>query len=221
MDTCDLPAYLRVVSLARGQSRTGTGVIVWLPQCQWSNLKRCNRIYFYTSKHNNAVDVLYTRYWRYWGHLHKLYRVASRNGNVPYGILTHCGRLMHICVGSDNGLLPSRCQAIIWTNAGILLIGPLGTNLNETVIEIYIFSFKKMHLKLSPGNWRPFHLGLNVLTHWWLIKMADILQMALWNALPWMKRLLFWSNFRLMGILSKGYFARFEFKTLILQQASG
>ena len=28
---------------------------------------------------------------------------------------------------SDNGLLPARRQAIIWTNAGLLSIGPLGT----------------------------------------------------------------------------------------------
>ena len=47
--------------------------------------------------------------------------------------LTHWGRVTHICVrkltiiGSDNGLSPGRRQAIIWTNAGILLIGPLGT----------------------------------------------------------------------------------------------
>ena len=31
-------------------------------------------------------------------------------------------------IGSDNGLSPGRCQAIILTNDGILLIGPLGTN---------------------------------------------------------------------------------------------
>ena len=42
--------------------------------------------------------------------------------------LTHWGRVTHICVtkltaiGSDNGLSPARRQAIIWTNAGILLI---------------------------------------------------------------------------------------------------
>ena len=83
------------------------------------------------------------------------------------GLLTHCGRVTHICVskltiiGSDNGLSPDRHQAIIWTNAGILLIGPLGTNFSEIVIEIYIFSFKKMHLKMSSGKWRPFCLGLN------------------------------------------------------------
>ena len=33
--------------------------------------------------------------------------------------------------GADNGLAPDRRQAIIWTNARILLPGPLGTNFNE------------------------------------------------------------------------------------------
>ena len=65
---------------------------------------------------------------------------------------------MHICVnnltiiGSDNGLLPGRHQAIIWTNAGILFIGPLGTNFSEILIEIHAFPFKKVHLKMSIGN---------------------------------------------------------------------
>ena len=39
-------------------------------------------------------------------------------------------------IGSDNGLSPGRRQAIIWTNAGILSIGPLGTNVSEILIEI-------------------------------------------------------------------------------------
>ena len=83
--------------------------------------------------------------------------------------LTHWGRVTHICVGklsiigSDNGLWPSRRQAIIWTNAGILLIGTLGTNFSEISIEIYTFSFKKMHLKMPSGKWRPCCLGLSVL----------------------------------------------------------
>ena len=64
-------------------------------------------------------------------------------------ILTHWGRVTHICVnkltiiGSDNGLSPDRRQAIILTNAGILLIGPLGTNTNEILIEILTFLFMK------------------------------------------------------------------------------
>ena len=44
---------------------------------------------------------------------------------------------MQICdikltnVGSDNGLSPGQHQAIIWTNAGIVLIGPLGTTFSD------------------------------------------------------------------------------------------
>ena len=34
-------------------------------------------------------------------------------------------------IGSGNGLLPVRHQAITWTNAGLLSIVPLGTNLSE------------------------------------------------------------------------------------------
>ena len=57
--------------------------------------------------------------------------------------LTHWGRVTHMCIskltiiGSDIGLLPGQCQAIIWTNAGILLIGPLGTNFSEISIKIF------------------------------------------------------------------------------------
>ena len=85
--------------------------------------------------------------------------------------LTHWGRATHICVGeyvnigSNNDLSPIRRQAIIWTNAEILLIGPIGTDFSEILTEIYIFSFKKMHLKMSSAKWRRFCLGLNELNH--------------------------------------------------------
>ena len=67
--------------------------------------------------------------------------------------LTHWGRVTHICVnkltiiGSDDGLSPGRRQAIIWTNAGILLIGPLGTNFSEIIVGIQTFSFRKNALE--------------------------------------------------------------------------
>ena len=83
--------------------------------------------------------------------------------------ITHWGWVTHKCVsnltitGSDNGLSPGRRQAIIWTNAGILLIGPLGTNLSEILIENKTFSFKKMRLKMSSAKWRPSGFGLNVI----------------------------------------------------------
>ena len=83
--------------------------------------------------------------------------------------LTQWGGVTHICVGnltpigSDNGLSPSRRQALIWTYARILLIGSLWTNFSEILIEIHTFSFKKMHLKVSSGKRRAFYLGVNVL----------------------------------------------------------
>ena len=69
-------------------------------------------------------------------------------------ILTHWGRVTYIgvgdltIIGSDNGLSPGRRQAIIRTNAGILLMRPLRTNFSGILIEIHKFSFKKMHLKI-------------------------------------------------------------------------
>ena len=83
--------------------------------------------------------------------------------------LTQWGRVTHICVskltiiGSVNGLSPDRRQAIIWTNVGILLSGPLGTNFSEISIEILTFSFKKMRLKVSSAKRRLFCFGLNML----------------------------------------------------------
>ena len=83
--------------------------------------------------------------------------------------LTHLGRVRQICVGNltiigpDNGLSPGQRQAIIWTNAGILLIGPWGTKFSEILIGIQTFSFKKMHFKCCLRNGVHFCLGLNVL----------------------------------------------------------
>ena len=84
-------------------------------------------------------------------------------------MLTHWGQVTHMCVSkltiicSDNGLVPGQCQAIIWTNALILLIWSLGTNFSEILIKIFAFSFKKKHLQISSGIWWPFCLALNVL----------------------------------------------------------
>ena len=95
------------------------------------------------------------------------YSTLENNGNNNYQnpkksvalpsdtCLTHWDQVMHICVSkiiiivSDNGLSPGRRQAIIWTNAEILLIWPLETNFSEISIEIYINSFNEMHLKMS------------------------------------------------------------------------
>ena len=51
--------------------------------------------------------------------------------------------MTHICVGKlttiglDNGLSPGRHKAIIWTSAGIFLVGILGTNSREILIRVF------------------------------------------------------------------------------------
>ena len=56
---------------------------------------------------------------------------------IHWGRATHIRVMKLIIIGSDNGLSPSRRQSIIWTSAGILLIGHWGTNFNEifTIIQ--------------------------------------------------------------------------------------
>ena len=83
--------------------------------------------------------------------------------------LTHRDQVTRVCVAkltiiqSDNGLSPGRRQAFIWTIAGILLIGPLGTNFSEIVIESPTLSWKKNTFKVSSAKCCPLRLGLNML----------------------------------------------------------
>ena len=56
-----------------------------------------------------------------------------------------------------------RRQAIIWTNAGILLIETLGIYFSDILIKIVTFQFEKMRLKVPSAKWRPCCLGLNKL----------------------------------------------------------
>ena len=123
---------------------------------QFSNVKKKNNQMPITYKTTHVMDV-------------STYSIRLLHRVFVTTLLTHWGPVTHICVvkltiiASDNGLSPGRRQAIIWTNAGILLIGHLGTNFIEILIGIQTFSFKKMHLKMSSAKWRPFCLGLNVL----------------------------------------------------------
>ena len=84
--------------------------------------------------------------------------------------------MMHICVskltiiGSDNGLSPSRRQAIIWTNAWILLIGPNWNKLQwNSNRNLYIFIqenlfenvvWKKVPILYPPQCVNPYHAEL-------------------------------------------------------------
>ena len=102
-----------------------------------------------------------------------------------YVELTHWGRVICISkltiIGSGKCLSPGWCQAIIWTSAGRLLIGPLGTNFSESLIEIHTFPCKKMHLKISFAKWCLFCPCPNVLTM--MLRCNNVLctwQVAMW-----------------------------------------
>ena len=104
-------------------------------------------------------------------------------------LITHCVPVTaYIClsklynIGSDNGLSPAQHQAIIWTNAGILLIWLLGTNFSEMLIEIIKFSFRRMHLKVPSAKHRSFCFGLNVLKPHFLAwtLLSHVLSVWIW-----------------------------------------
>ena len=77
--------------------------------------------------------------------------------------LTLSGWVTHICVskltiiGWNNGLSPGWCQAITWTKAGIFIIGPLGTNVSEIFIEIFIQenAFQNVVCEMASTSSRP------------------------------------------------------------------
>ena len=79
-------------------------------------------------------------------YLHDTCNIMMYCSNLKHcTLITHWGRTV---IGSDNGLSTGRRHAIIWSNAGILLIVPLETNFYEFFIEIHTFSFKEIHWKI-------------------------------------------------------------------------
>ena len=91
--------------------------------------------------------------------------IATIRSIAIHRLLTHWSRVMHICVfkltiiGSDNGLSSGLRQAIIWTNAGILLIGSLGTNFSD------IFTWATAHCRFSLNIMHTVFL-FSQTTHW-------------------------------------------------------
>ena len=134
-----------------------------------TNTKFLTEYHIYISSMFEEISIMYT-IWKKkkpsWNNIRFQLSVIHSNEMIyRTGLSTHWGRVTHICVDnltnidSDNGLSPGRRQAIIWTNAGILLIWPLGTNFSEILSKIKKISFTKMHLKLSSAKRRPFCPG--------------------------------------------------------------
>ena len=91
--------------------------------------------------------------WRYTNTCKNINSLRPSDAYIFVGKLTIVGSDNGLAPSSsDTGLLPGRCQTIIWTSAGILLIGPLRANFSETLIGIQTFPFKKMHWKCRLRN---------------------------------------------------------------------
>ena len=102
-------------------------------------------------------------------------------------ILTHWGRVTQICVsdltsiGSDNCLSPVRRQAIIRTNAGILLTRPLGTDfIQENVFESVVCEKAAI---LSRPQWVK--LANNMMTSDGLATQGAQVSAMVLTAFPW------------------------------------
>ena len=105
----------------------GVGMVGWLVLVVW---------WLYTKDDgSDAMPVRWHELIKYWL-CHEILQIQFLKMSE---LLIHWGRVTHICVGkltnigSDNNLSPGRRQAIIWTIAEILLIGPLGTKFSEFV----------------------------------------------------------------------------------------
>ena len=123
-------------------------ILAWLLMGSPASCERVNEHHMYVfSSIKRKLQML--KEWRY------------NSIKDSWTMLTHWGRVTLICVSKLT--IIGWHQAIIWTNAGILLTGTLGTNLSEILNDIQTFSLKKRFLKMSSEKWRPFCLGLNVL----------------------------------------------------------
>ena len=143
--------------------------------------------------------------------------------------------MKHICIckltiiGSEKGLSPGWCQAIIWTNDGIMLIWPLGRNFSEICTEILTFSFKKTCLKMTSAKWRPFCPGDDELILRWQVVhfsktsltmyhvLFSICGYILWeNIFTPQNEILEWTIFKVfMAMPQKPQMVRFEWQSSI------
>ena len=91
----------------------------------------------------------------------------------------------HICQWARSALVQVMAwgQAITWTIAALMSIGPLRTNFCEILIKMQNFSFMEMHLKmlsakvaaiLSRGTWVKFIIELTTLLQLLLLPLIGL-----------------------------------------------
>ena len=114
----------------KGQWR---GALMFSLMCVWINGCVNNREAGDLRRNQAHYDVIVMIVPDTWYYLSSVFTVtcSSDTTNINGNGLTHWGPVTHICldtntnIGSHNGLSSGQRQAIIWTNAGILLIRPL------------------------------------------------------------------------------------------------
>ena len=148
-------------------------------------------------------------------------------------------------IGSDKGLSPARHQAIIWTNDGVLPIGPLGINFSKISMKIQKFLLKKMLLNVSSEICRPFVLasmcygnGTNkhALTHWGWVTHICVCKLTIIDSdnglSPGRRQAIIWINAGILFIKPRGtnfneilikikQLKQFSFKKMRLKMSSG
>ena len=115
-------------------------------------------------------------------------------------MLTQWGQMTHVCFSKltttvlDDGLSTIRCRDSICSNAGILWIRNLRTNISEILNTIRTFSPNKMHLKMGAilsGPLNPCllydwsnHSLLSANLRNWLLSLVYILDCRLFCTKP-------------------------------------
>ena len=139
-------------------------VAKWRPLYSFAafNRDRCDQESFMENKDQAVLYNIWSHcshgrlYIVLW-HLHIVYQLIEAEWRIYASV-------KHTNIASDNGLSPVRRQAIISTNADISSIRPWGTYFGDILVKIQNISFKELHLNMSSAKWRPFCIGLNVLT---------------------------------------------------------
>ena len=137
--------------------------------------------------------------------------------------------MTHICVvkltiiGSDNGLSPGRRQAIIWTNAGILVIRPLGTNFSEILIGIQTFlglsgsvivpHQQDVYCVCLLGNWEQVEKFLYQTTFPGHLTPRRCNEVPRWRKTAWLTKISHYAKVKTDEVLKQNCVFRLQFKT--------
>ena len=140
---------------------------------------RCYQVHYDVTVMRRCWELITS--WNHWTHWGLVTNICASQLTIIGADNGMYATVNWVSIGWDNGLSPFQCQAIIWTNAGMFLIGTLGTNFSEILSEIHEFSFKKMHLKMLSAKWPPFGVSLNVLNGRLLVKPCVIGHHRKWS----------------------------------------